>query len=254
MGKKAEAEKPKPKEDDEDDDESDEDESDEDDGDGKDSGSSSAAPAKSDDKNNMKVFVGGIPWSTDEATVRADFEECGPIEDFALPKDDQGRIKGIAFITYKTKAGLEAALKFDGDDYGGRTLKVNKAEARGSGKGDGKGKGKDKGKGKSKGKDGKGKAKGKGKGPGPKPDGCTSVVVKGLSYEATDADLQKFFGKCGDGPTNVKILKDRETGESRGMAFVDFDDTKAVDEAMKLTESELKGRTFFMDYSKPRES
>merc|ERR1711920_4428 len=158
MGK-AEAEKPKPKEDDEDDDESDED-----DGDGKDSGSSSAAPAKSDDKNNMKVFVGGIPWSTDEATVRADFEECGPIEDFALPKDDQGRIKGIAFITYKTKAGVEKALKFDGDDYGGRTLKVNMAIPRDKGKG---GKGKDGDKGKGKGKDkGKGKGKDKGKGKG----------------------------------------------------------------------------------------
>merc|ERR1711920_763055 len=106
----------------------------------------------------------GIPWSTDEATVRADFEECGPIEDFALPEDDQGRIKGIAFITYKTKAGVEKALKFDGDDYGGRRLKVNMATPRDKGKG---GKGKDGGKGKGKGKDkGKGKGRDKGKGKG----------------------------------------------------------------------------------------
>lgn len=77
--------------------------------------------------------------------------------------------------------------------------------------------------------------------------------MKGLSYEVTDSDLQKVFQKCGDGPTNVKLLMDRETGNSRGLAFVDFDDEAAVDEAMKFSETELKGRAFFMDYSKPRE-
>merc|ERR1712217_832433 len=90
-------------------------------------------------------------------------------------------------------------------------------------------------------------------GPGPKPAGCTSVVVKGLAYAVTSGDLEKVFEKCGDGPTNVKLLTDRETGQSRGIAFVDFDSEAAVDEAMKLTETELKGRTFFMDYSTPRE-
>eukprot|EP00440_Ansanella_granifera_P032147 gb/GFBE01034891.1/.p1 GENE.gb/GFBE01034891.1/~~gb/GFBE01034891.1/.p1 ORF type:complete len:151 (+),score=59.24 gb/GFBE01034891.1/:1-453(+) len=146
------------------------------------------------------------------------------------------------------QAGYDAALKFDGEEYAGRKLNVSKANSDG-----GKGKGKD-GKGKGKGKDkGKGKSKGKGKAPGEKPAGCTSVVVKGLAYEVTKEDLQKCFQKCGDGPTNVNLLTDRETGQSRGMAFVDFDDGKAVDEAMKLTETELKGRSFYMDYAKPRE-
>lgn len=73
------------------------------------------------------------------------------------------------------------------------------------------------------------------------------------SYEATEGDLNKVFAKCGDGPTNVKILTDRDTGESKGMAFVDFEDGSAVEEAMKLTDTELKGRSFFMDYAKPLE-
>merc|ERR1712217_531166 len=73
-----------------------------------------------------------------EETLRKDFSECGEIEKMNLPLNDEGKPRGIAFITYKTKEGVDAALKFDGDDYGGRTLKVNRAGGKGE-KGKGKG-------------------------------------------------------------------------------------------------------------------
>merc|ERR1711953_1101249 len=93
-----------------------------------------------------------------------DFAECGEIERLSLPLNEEGKPKGISFIKYKAQEGMDAALKFDNTDYGGRTINVSKAGEGGKGK-DGKGKGKDsKGKdGKGKGKDGKGKSKGKGK-------------------------------------------------------------------------------------------
>jgi len=192
---------------------------------------------------SFRLFVGGIAWSVDEDQLRKDFTECGEVVDCKLLMDKEtGKSRGIAFITMADKKGCDAALAFDGQDYAGRSLNVNMATSTGGKGKDGKGKGKDKGKGK-----GKGKSK-------TKPDGCTSVVVKGLSYEVTQEDLEKCFKSCGEGATNVKILTDRETGQSRGMAFVDFDDTNAVDEAMKLSETNLKGRSFYMDYSVPRES
>merc|ERR1712187_511437 len=93
--------------------------------------------------------------------------ECGEIAKLTLPLNEEGKPKGISFIKYKSQEGVDAALKFDNTDYGGRTIFVVKAgEGQGKGKGkdgkgkDGKGKGKD---GKGKGKDGKGKSKGKGK-------------------------------------------------------------------------------------------
>merc|ERR1712137_304365 len=130
--------------------------------------------------------------------------------------------------------GVEAALKYDGDEYGGRTLKVSIAD--GKGKAHGKG------------------AAGKGKSPSsrrPKPPGCTSVVVKGIAYAATEEDLLGVFASCGGGagPSRVKLLRDRTSGESKGIAFLDFQDTEAVDQAMLLSETELKGRCFFMDYA-----
>merc|ERR1719414_1408488 len=79
----------------------------------------------------------------------------------SMPMNDEGRPKGIAFISFSDKESVKKALKFNGEEYAGRTLVVRKAGDRGE-KGDkGKGKGKDGGKdGKGKGKKGKGKGKG----------------------------------------------------------------------------------------------
>merc|ERR1719335_1723647 len=156
--------------------------------------------------------------------------------DCKLLKDEEGKSKGIAFVTYSKKAGQEKALEMNEQEYEGRTIYVSEADNTKKGKG----------------KDGKGKGKGKGKGPGEKPAGCKSVVVKGLSYEVEESDLQAVFANCGAGPTNVKVLMDRDTGASKGIAFVDFDDEAAVDEAMKLTDTELKGRTFFLNYAEEK--
>jgi len=195
--------------------------------------------ATSDDSanGNLRLFVGGIAWVVDEETLRKDFSECGEIADLKLVMDrETGKSKGIAFITMADKVGYAAALKFDGTDYAGRKLSVDKSTSEGKGSG--------------KGKDGKGK--GKGKAPSEKPVGCTSVVVKGMSYDVASDDLQKCFQNCANGPTNIKLFTDRATGKSLGMAFVDFDDEAAIDEAMKLSGTNLKGREFYMDYAKPR--
>jgi RNA recognition motif-containing protein len=114
---------------------------------------------KGKQNQEQTVFVRGLPFSTEEDALRKDFEECGKLVSCRVPKNEEGACKGIAFIEFETKEGFEAALKFDGTEYGGRTIGVAKA-----GEGGGKGKdgkdGKDKGKGKGKDKGKKGKSKG----------------------------------------------------------------------------------------------
>merc|ERR1712228_377048 len=89
-------------------------------------------------------------------TLKKDFAECGEIDRFNMPMNEEGRPRGIASITYKSEEGVTKALEFNETDYGGRTLKVNKASDRPAKGKDKDGKGKD---GKGKGKDGKGKGK-----------------------------------------------------------------------------------------------
>lgn len=160
-----------------------------------------------DDTNFRKVFVGGIPFACLEEDVRADFEECGEIEAFVCLKDETGRFKGMAFITFKTKEGVDAALAFNDTDYGGRNLKVAMATPRGQ---DAKGAGKDA-KGKDskggKGKDGKGKDGGKGGKPGDWTcPGCGINVF---------ASKDTCF-KCGEGrPGGAGGGKDKGKGKSK---------------------------------------
>eukprot|EP00932_Pfiesteria_piscicida_P009765 SRR837773.20555.p1 GENE.SRR837773.20555~~SRR837773.20555.p1 ORF type:complete len:184 (+),score=92.70 SRR837773.20555:428-979(+) len=103
-------------------------------------------------QSETTAFVRGLPFSADEDSLREEFAACGEIEKINMPLNDEGKPKGIAFIQYKEKDALEAALKKDSSEFGGRTIYVSKAGDRGD---KGKGKGKDKGKGK--GKKGKGK-------------------------------------------------------------------------------------------------
>merc|ERR1712150_384665 len=136
---------------------------------------------KSERNDELTVFVRGLAWEVTEDVLRKDFAECGEIERLSMPKNEEGQSKGIAFIQYKTQEGVEAALKFDNDDYGGRTIGVRKAGDKGEDKG--KGKGKD-----GKSKDGKGKDKGK---KGKKGKGGLSVETKA----ARDGAMVESTGK-----------------------------------------------------------
>merc|ERR1712194_442696 len=105
--------------------------------------------------------------------------------------------------------------------------------------------------GKGKGKDGKGKGKGgKGKGgPGNKPEGCTSLVIKFMASETTEDKLWTFFE---DKPSSIKLLTDRDSGESKCVAFVDFEDTAAMDECVKKNDETLDGKTVMVAYNAPK--
>ncbi len=59
-----------------------------------------------EDRNKRTVFVGGLRFDTDESTLKKDFGECGEIEALRIPKDEEGKPKGMAFIEYKTQEGV----------------------------------------------------------------------------------------------------------------------------------------------------
>merc|ERR1712039_219498 len=109
-------------------------------------------------RDENTVFVRGLPFATTEETLKKDFAECGEIISLRMPLNDEGSCRGIAFIKYSDKEGMDKAIKFNETDYGGRTISVTDAADKPEGKAKGKGKdGKD-GKRKGKGKKGKGKA------------------------------------------------------------------------------------------------
>ena len=75
-----------------------------------------------------KLYVGNLPFSVDEAQLRALFEPYGEISELALIMDrDTGRPKGFGFITFANQAAAEKALEQNGKDLGGRAMRVNVA-------------------------------------------------------------------------------------------------------------------------------
>ncbi|KAJ0972197.1 hypothetical protein J5N97_020156 [Dioscorea zingiberensis] len=70
-------------------------------------------------------------------------------------------------------------------------------------------------------------------------DQCTAFVSN-LSFQANEGHLHEFFADCG-GVTAIRILKDKFTGKSRGLAYVDFSDEQHLRAAVAKNRQKLLG-------------
>jgi len=84
-----------------------------------------------------KLYIGNLPFSTNEDQVRDTFTRFGDVQEVILIKDRAtGRLKGFGFVTMSTKDGADAALAMDGQDFFGRNIRVNIAKAKEEGSND----------------------------------------------------------------------------------------------------------------------
>ena len=68
----------------------------------------------------------------------------------------------------------------------------------------------------------------------------------------TDDDLSNLFTQYGT-VTSAKILKEKNTGRSKGFGFVEMEDEEAAKTAIAtLNESEVQGRKLIVNESQPR--
>lgn len=78
-----------------------------------------------------------------------------------------------------------------------------------------------------------------------------NLYVGNLAFGTTQADLEQLFGQHGT-VTKVQIITDRETGQSRGFAFVEM--ASGAEEAIKaLNLSQFQGRSITVNEARPRE-
>ena len=80
----------------------------------------------------MKIYVGNMPFTMDEAQTRTLFSEFGEVDSVNVITDRMsGRPRGFAFVEMMTDEGASAAIRaLDGQDMDGRTLKVSEAKPR----------------------------------------------------------------------------------------------------------------------------
>lgn len=81
------------------------------------------------DKN--KLFIGGLPWSINNDSLKDLFAQYGEITEAIVIIDrDSGRSKGFGFVTFAKEEDAQKALEMDGKQVEDRTIVVNIAKPR----------------------------------------------------------------------------------------------------------------------------
>lgn len=81
----------------------------------------------------------------------------------------------------------------------------------------------------------------------------SKLYVGNLPYSATEEELSSMFGQAGT-VTSVAIIKDRETGRSKGFAFVEMaSDAEAQKAISMLNGQNMGGRDLRVSIARPRE-
>ncbi|XP_047946593.1 phragmoplastin interacting protein 1-like [Salvia hispanica] len=166
-------------------------------------------------ESSQKVYVGGIPYYSNEDDIRSYFEGCGTITFIdCMTFPDTGKFRGIAFITFKTEAAAKRALALDGSDMGGFFLKIQPF-----------------------------KPTKENKLPNFAPsveEGYNRIYVGNLAWDITEDDLKNTLVGCAI--KSIRFGQDKETGEFKGYAHVDFDDSLSLKTALNLDQTVVCGR------------
>jgi len=85
-----------------------------------------------------KLYVGNLPFSATEDSVRELFAAHGTVDKVALVNDrDTGQPRGFGFVEMSSADAQRAMQSLNGKDFGGRPLKVNEAQDKPRGGGGG---------------------------------------------------------------------------------------------------------------------
>jgi RNA recognition motif-containing protein len=76
-----------------------------------------------------KLYVGNLPFTVTEDTIRPLFAAHGTVEKISLINDrETGRPRGFGFVEMSSDDASRAMQALNGQDFGGRPLKINEAQ------------------------------------------------------------------------------------------------------------------------------
>jgi squamous cell carcinoma antigen recognized by T-cells 3 len=78
-----------------------------------------------------------------------------------------------------------------------------------------------------------------------------TCFIKNLDFSVTEEELENFFGADKEGTVKARVIKDRHTGRSKGIAYVDFSNEATLVQAIMRDGEELKGRAMSIARSRP---
>jgi RNA recognition motif-containing protein len=168
------------------------------------------------------VWVGQISYEAKSEDIREHFSQCGEIVDVRLRMDyDTGRSKGFAHIDFADASGKTEAMKLDGSEFMGRTIKVDNATPA--------------------------TPRGKDTNFGPKSD---TVFMANLAHSLNEDGIKQAFEKFGTIVGEIRLPVNRDTGKIRGIGYVQFENADQAEAAVKgMNGVSVEGRPIRTDFS-----
>lgn len=193
----------------------------------------SAPPEPGQSYVPRRVFVGGMPFTYEETSIREYWSDCGEIESLDIMRfPDSGRFKGMVFITFTTEEAYNNALTCDGSSLDGQYLRVDRCKA----------------------KRGVGAVATPSKEPkAPEPskvDGYWVAYVGNISFEVSSEQLEGVFADVG--VEKVRLHTDKASGQSKGYAHVHFKNEESLEQAIGMTGHNLEGRNLKISYAQKK--
>lgn len=176
-----------------------------------------------------KIYVGNLSFDADKESLIEFYSQYGTVKDIYIPLDvGTGRGRGFAFVTMAEEDVDRAIQNTNGAEFMGRLLSVSIPLPRGT-----------KASPRPAARDGESK------------NGGTKLYVGNLSFYTTLEAIQDLFGEYGE-VMDCYLPQDRDSGGSRGFAFVTLDREGAM-RAMEETDGyELDGRIIRVNEAEPR--
>jgi nucleolin len=202
-------------------------------------------PCKGNPTGVTRLFLGNLPFAVDESSLN-DFLGGHMTHVKWITDKETGRFYGSAFVEMRNSKDAGEAVAKAGQDLMGRSIKINFAAARPGDMWPPKQRaitgGKQAG--------GGGQAGGFGtKAMSEKPEGCVKLFIGNLSYDIDDDAITKFFANVDAELKAVRWLHHKDTGDFKGVGFVEFWNTEACEKAATLNGKNLLGRPIRIDWT-----
>ena len=81
----------------------------------------------------------------------------------------------------------------------------------------------------------------------------TKLYIGNLAYSTTEDDLRTLFAQAG-AVVSVALIKDRDSGQSKGFAFVEMASEEGAKKAIELINGkDVDGRSLVVNEARPKE-